>query len=203
MECPSRTTRRARSSSRKPKMHQCLTCKKWFPRPSGLATHMNVHSGAKRELMNLVRVSRVAEGYAARLNAQGFGRHYSGGAPNLRSRRCLLALARKSPASPRPQIQIRKTSSHRCRLVHSAAAPVPGRTAGQARCRTGISRTAASRLSRRLTASPASTIPLLPCWLRGKRAVHTTNHGDVFPSTSASPLAPGGLYIVNATKAAR
>ncbi|KAI0251075.1 hypothetical protein BJV78DRAFT_1097793, partial [Lactifluus subvellereus] len=32
---------------RKPKMHQCQTCKKWFPRPSGLATHMNVHSGAK------------------------------------------------------------------------------------------------------------------------------------------------------------
>ncbi|KAH9031956.1 hypothetical protein EDB84DRAFT_1270813 [Lactarius hengduanensis] len=28
-------------------MHQCQTCKKWFPRPSGLATHMNVHSGAK------------------------------------------------------------------------------------------------------------------------------------------------------------
>jgi len=49
MECPARATRRARSSSRKPKMHQCLTCKKWFPRPSGLATHMNVHSGAKRE----------------------------------------------------------------------------------------------------------------------------------------------------------
>ncbi len=49
MECSARTTRRARSSSRKPKMHQCQTCKKWFPRPSGLATHMNVHSGAKRE----------------------------------------------------------------------------------------------------------------------------------------------------------
>ncbi|KAH9061143.1 hypothetical protein EDB87DRAFT_487840 [Lactarius vividus] len=47
LECPSRTPRRTRSSSRKPKMHQCQTCKKWFPRPSGLATHMNVHSGAK------------------------------------------------------------------------------------------------------------------------------------------------------------
>ncbi|KAI0266512.1 hypothetical protein BC834DRAFT_132402 [Gloeopeniophorella convolvens] len=28
-------------------MHQCQTCQKWFPRPSGLATHMNTHSGAK------------------------------------------------------------------------------------------------------------------------------------------------------------
>ncbi|KAI0049207.1 hypothetical protein FA95DRAFT_1456639, partial [Auriscalpium vulgare] len=27
--------------------HQCPVCDKWFPRPSGLATHMNVHSGAK------------------------------------------------------------------------------------------------------------------------------------------------------------
>lgn len=65
MECPARTTRRARSSSRKPKMHQCLTCKKWFPRPSGLATHMNVHSGAKRELMKLgPGFKHLAEGYA-------------------------------------------------------------------------------------------------------------------------------------------
>jgi len=28
-------------------MHQCNVCSKWFPRPSGLTTHMNTHSGAK------------------------------------------------------------------------------------------------------------------------------------------------------------
>ena len=28
---------------------QCTFCGKWFPRPSGLATHMNSHSGMKRE----------------------------------------------------------------------------------------------------------------------------------------------------------
>ncbi|KAH9899181.1 hypothetical protein C8Q73DRAFT_639500 [Cubamyces lactineus] len=28
-------------------MHQCTVCYKLFPRPSGLATHMNSHSGAK------------------------------------------------------------------------------------------------------------------------------------------------------------
>ncbi|KAH7886996.1 hypothetical protein F5I97DRAFT_1788250, partial [Phlebopus sp. FC_14] len=28
-------------------MHQCPQCQKVFPRPSGLATHMNSHSGAK------------------------------------------------------------------------------------------------------------------------------------------------------------
>lgn len=32
---------------KKSKMHQCNVCQKWFPRPSGLATHMNSHSGAK------------------------------------------------------------------------------------------------------------------------------------------------------------
>lgn len=31
------------------KMHQCRICQKLFPRPSGLATHMNSHSGARRE----------------------------------------------------------------------------------------------------------------------------------------------------------
>lgn len=31
------------------KMHQCGICQKLFPRPSGLATHMNSHSGARRE----------------------------------------------------------------------------------------------------------------------------------------------------------
>ncbi|KAI0792514.1 hypothetical protein C8Q75DRAFT_604658 [Abortiporus biennis] len=33
--------------SKKSKMHQCTICSKWFPRPSGLATHMNSHSGAR------------------------------------------------------------------------------------------------------------------------------------------------------------
>jgi len=28
-------------------MHQCSLCGKWFPRPSGLATHMNTHAGDK------------------------------------------------------------------------------------------------------------------------------------------------------------
>lgn len=28
-------------------MHQCNVCSKWFPRPSGLATHMNAHTGDK------------------------------------------------------------------------------------------------------------------------------------------------------------
>ncbi|KAI0077361.1 hypothetical protein K474DRAFT_1556726, partial [Panus rudis PR-1116 ss-1] len=32
---------------KKTKMHQCGVCQKWFPRPSGLATHMNSHSGAR------------------------------------------------------------------------------------------------------------------------------------------------------------
>ncbi|KAF7790491.1 hypothetical protein EIP86_001446 [Pleurotus ostreatoroseus] len=38
---------RSKSSHKKSKMHQCNVCNKWFPRPSGLATHMNSHSGAK------------------------------------------------------------------------------------------------------------------------------------------------------------
>ena len=42
---------------KKSKMHQCEQCKKMFPRPSGLATHMNSHSGAKR--MSFVRRRRV------------------------------------------------------------------------------------------------------------------------------------------------
>lgn len=47
------------SGSRQPKkskMHQCEQCKKTFPRPSGLATHMNSHSGARR--MSFVRCYR-------------------------------------------------------------------------------------------------------------------------------------------------
>jgi hypothetical protein len=32
------------------KMHNCPECGKGFPRPSGLLTHMNVHTGRKREL---------------------------------------------------------------------------------------------------------------------------------------------------------
>ena len=42
---------------KKSKMHQCEQCKKMFPRPSGLATHMNSHSGAKR--MSFVPRRRV------------------------------------------------------------------------------------------------------------------------------------------------
>ncbi|KAI0763466.1 hypothetical protein BD413DRAFT_582636 [Trametes elegans] len=38
---------RARPPQKKSKMHQCTVCYKLFPRPSGLATHMNSHSGAK------------------------------------------------------------------------------------------------------------------------------------------------------------
>ena len=39
---------RTRPPQKKSKMHQCTVCFKLFPRPSGLATHMNSHSGAKR-----------------------------------------------------------------------------------------------------------------------------------------------------------
>ena len=35
------------------KMHECQQCKKLFPRPSGLATHMNTHSGAKRTCLDI------------------------------------------------------------------------------------------------------------------------------------------------------
>ena len=38
---------------KKVKMHQCGICAKLFPRPSGLATHMNSHSGARRKLHSL------------------------------------------------------------------------------------------------------------------------------------------------------
>ncbi|KAL1948987.1 hypothetical protein VTO73DRAFT_10793 [Trametes versicolor] len=38
---------RTRAPQKKSKMHQCTVCYKLFPRPSGLATHMNSHSGAK------------------------------------------------------------------------------------------------------------------------------------------------------------
>lgn len=34
---------------KKVKMHQCPVCDKLFPRPSGLDTHMNSHSGARRK----------------------------------------------------------------------------------------------------------------------------------------------------------
>lgn len=39
---------RTNGSSKKSKMHECEICHKNFPRPSGLNTHMNTHSGAKR-----------------------------------------------------------------------------------------------------------------------------------------------------------
>lgn len=42
---------RPKPSQKKSKMHQCKVCQKLFPRPSGLATHMNSHSGAKRKYL--------------------------------------------------------------------------------------------------------------------------------------------------------
>jgi len=41
------TSERSKPSQKKSKMHECTVCHKMFPRPSGLATHMNSHSGAK------------------------------------------------------------------------------------------------------------------------------------------------------------
>lgn len=41
------TLKKTNPSSKRSKMHQCTVCEKWFPRPSGLATHMNSHSGMK------------------------------------------------------------------------------------------------------------------------------------------------------------
>lgn len=36
-----------KKKKKKSKMHGCETCGKYFPRPSGLRTHMNIHSNAK------------------------------------------------------------------------------------------------------------------------------------------------------------
>jgi hypothetical protein len=47
----SASTGSAGGASRKNKMHQCLVCPKSFPRPSGLETHMNSHTGARRTLI--------------------------------------------------------------------------------------------------------------------------------------------------------
>ncbi|KAG0706956.1 hypothetical protein DFH29DRAFT_1018529 [Suillus ampliporus] len=44
---PLNTKPRTTGSSKRSKMHQCTICLKIFPRPSGLNTHMNSHSGAK------------------------------------------------------------------------------------------------------------------------------------------------------------
>lgn len=41
-------TTATKKKAKKVKMHACDVCGKEFPRPSGLQTHMNVHSGAKR-----------------------------------------------------------------------------------------------------------------------------------------------------------
>lgn len=41
-------------ATKKSKMHQCTVCAKWFPRPSGLATHMNSHSGARRKFSKVL-----------------------------------------------------------------------------------------------------------------------------------------------------
>jgi hypothetical protein len=52
----SATTRSSRRRRKKPsKMHECPTCQKQFPRPSGLATHKNIHTGAKRRFIALQR----------------------------------------------------------------------------------------------------------------------------------------------------
>jgi Zinc finger, C2H2 type len=44
----SASTSSAGGAPRKNKMHQCPVCPKSFPRPSGLETHMNSHTGARR-----------------------------------------------------------------------------------------------------------------------------------------------------------
>ncbi|CAL1699702.1 unnamed protein product [Somion occarium] len=54
-------------SSKKSKMHQCNICAKWFPRPSGLATHMNSHSGARPYKCP---VEGCAKSFAVRSNAK-------------------------------------------------------------------------------------------------------------------------------------
>ncbi|KAI0346410.1 hypothetical protein BDW22DRAFT_1302251, partial [Trametopsis cervina] len=52
---------------KKSKMHQCPVCTKWFPRPSGLATHMNSHSGAKPYKCP---IQGCAKSFAVRSNAK-------------------------------------------------------------------------------------------------------------------------------------
>ncbi len=58
VEQPPNTERTKSGTQKKSKMHQCSVCSKWFPRPSGLATHMNSHSGAKRKLLYLTYLTR-------------------------------------------------------------------------------------------------------------------------------------------------
>lgn len=58
---PSTTERTKSGTQKKSKMHQCTVCSKWFPRPSGLATHMNSHSGAKRTCFS--RLLRYYDAY--------------------------------------------------------------------------------------------------------------------------------------------
>ncbi|KIJ62169.1 hypothetical protein HYDPIDRAFT_72317, partial [Hydnomerulius pinastri MD-312] len=52
---------------KKSKMHQCEQCNKVFPRPSGLATHMNSHSGAKPYKCS---VPNCDKSFAVRSNAK-------------------------------------------------------------------------------------------------------------------------------------
>lgn len=51
------------SAPRKNKMHKCTICSKSFPRPSGLDTHMNSHTGAKRGLIilrsNILSITKI------------------------------------------------------------------------------------------------------------------------------------------------
>ncbi|TFK49119.1 hypothetical protein OE88DRAFT_1646688 [Heliocybe sulcata] len=44
-----RSNQASLASKKKPKLHECNICHKAFPRPSGLSTHMNSHSGDKRQ----------------------------------------------------------------------------------------------------------------------------------------------------------
>ncbi|KAF8496955.1 hypothetical protein JB92DRAFT_2746159, partial [Gautieria morchelliformis] len=48
-------------------MHICWICHKEFPRPSGLATHMNTHSGAKPYRCPVPACSKT---FAVRSNAR-------------------------------------------------------------------------------------------------------------------------------------
>lgn len=55
---PDKKSLKARLPKRS-KMHQCDICLKWFPRPSGLATHLNSHNGARRESFRFASATRV------------------------------------------------------------------------------------------------------------------------------------------------
>ncbi|KIM91639.1 hypothetical protein PILCRDRAFT_810920 [Piloderma croceum F 1598] len=66
----SASTSSAGGAPRKNKMHQCPMCPKSFPRPSGLETHMNSHTGARPYKCPLPGCDKA---FAVRSNAK---RHY-------------------------------------------------------------------------------------------------------------------------------